>query len=313
MFDLEKKSAAPLRASETERIIPMPKPNGEPTMWEAAIARDQAATRVREAKERKQAMKLVAQKERERAGAILSHAAVVSGRARQLAHFILFETDMSPAEAHAMLDKAADGNETVHRASDPYEAGRASAEKFLHPIEADRRAKQALNDQAFAEANFGMVAVDRRTPREREKDEQFGDIARGCRNRDDDASPNQPGNKKSDDSDDEGLRALGFGSPALMDGGLYNAGASAAARLLGKSPSASASYPAHTALRPANAPPMRESVPAATSLSSPDASYSEGRAAALKLLGDTRAVRAEADNELRQRYADQQRQRAQQN
>jgi hypothetical protein len=31
------------------------------------------------------------------------------------------------------------------------------------------------------------------------------------------------------------------------------------------------------------------------------------------LLGDTSAIRAEADNELRQRYADQQRERAQQN
>jgi hypothetical protein len=274
-------------------------------MYEAAIMRDQAASRAREANERKQALKHVAARERERAGAILAHPAVVSGRARQLAHFILFETDLSPAEAHAMLEKAGEGNDTAHP-SGGYEAGRASAERLLHPIEADRRAKQALNDQAFIDANFGAVAVDRRTPREREKDEQFGDIARGCRNRDDTASPNKPDSRKfdgEDGDDDSKLRAMGFGSPAMMDRGTYEAGVASAARILGKAPT--------TAPRPGNVPLARESIPAARVVPSPDASYSAGAESAKRLLFGSSAVRAEADDELRQRFADQQRARAQ--
>jgi hypothetical protein len=295
----------------------MPKNDGTPTMYEAAkardlattndatltlhdaaIARDKAATRAREEKERQASMKHVRARERERAGKILSHAAVVSGRARQLANFILFETDMSPSEAHKMLDKAADGNET-HHPSGGYEAGRASAERLLHPIEADRRAKQALNDAAFAEANFGRVFVDRRSDRQKQMDEDIANIAQRAGRGD-----------HEDEDDTDKLKALGFGGGAQLEQSTYAAGRDAAARLLGKSPSGSASYPALTAARLANRPPMRESVLAATSLFSPDASYSEGRASALKLLGDTSAVRAEADNELRLRFAEQQARRA---
>jgi hypothetical protein len=234
----------------------MPKNNGTPTLYErvkardlaatndatltlhdASIARDKAATKAREANERQQAARRVTVQERARAHAILSHPAVVSGRARQLAHFLLFETDMSVADAHAALNQAHAGDPEKVHLSGGYEAGRASAEHLLHPSEVNRRRLQKINDDAFAEANFGRVSVDRRTPREREKDEQFGDIARGCRNRDDTASPNKPGNRKAQDDesdDDADLRAMGFGSPALMDGGLYNAGAASAARLLGR-------------------------------------------------------------------------------
>jgi hypothetical protein len=286
----------------------MPKNDGTPTMYErvkardmaelndatltlhdASIMRGQATTRASEANARKLAMKHVAVAERARASAILSHPAVVSGRARQLAHFLLFETDMSPSEAHAMLDKAADGNETAHP-SGGYEAGRAAAEHLLHPIEADRRAKQALNDRAFEAANFGMVvARDNRSDRDKQKSEDFLNIAQRCR---------------SDESDDDNnsLKAMGFGA-SPFDRNAMEAGATSASRLLGRSPPT-------LAPRPANSPYAHGRPAPATTLPAPDASYSEGRASALKLLGDTSAVRAEADNELRQRFAEQQARRA---
>jgi hypothetical protein len=218
----------------------------------------------------------------------------------------LFETDMSVAEAHAALDQAHAGDPEKVHPSGGYGAGRASAERLLHPIEADRREKQALNDAAFVEANHGMVSVDRRTDRDKQKDEMFADIARGCRNRDDTSSPNQPGNRKAHDDnsdDDADLKALGFGSPALIDRGSYDAGAASAARILGKAPL--------TASRGGNAPPMRERQSAAATVAPRADPFAEGAAVARHLLGDTSAVRAEADNELRQRFADQQRARAQ--
>jgi hypothetical protein len=278
------------------------------TMHDAAIMRGQAATRAREANERQQAARRIAAQERARAHAILSHEAVVSGRARQLAHFLLFETDMSVAEAHAALSQAHAGDETkVHPSGGLYEMGAQAAEHLLHPIERDRRAKQALNDAAFAEANFGSVYVDRRTPREKQRDEQFADIARGCQNRDDTTSPNQPGNRKAenDDSDDDAdLRAMGFGGGAQLDRGTYEAGAANASRLLGKSSPTTARLPgnaAYVAGRPAPA------IPAASP--SLDASYAAGAESAKRLLG-TGAIKAELDSDLRAKFAEQQARRA---
>jgi hypothetical protein len=259
------------------------------TMHDAAIMRGQAATRAREANERQQAARRVAAQERARAHAILSHPAVVSGRARQLAHFLLFETDMSVAEAYAALDQAHAGDPEKVHPSGGYEAGRASAEHLVHPIEADRREKQALNDQAFAEANFGRVSIDRRTPRERQQADEFANIARRAK-------------QDENEDDSSNLKAMGFGGGAQLEQSAYAQGAASASRLLGKgSPRAGNTGYASEALRPA------------TSAPSADASYSAGAESARRLLGDTSAIRAEADNELRQRYADQQRERAQQN
>jgi hypothetical protein len=298
----------------------MPKNDGTPTMYErvkardmaelndatltlhdAAIARDKAATKAREANERQQAARRVTVQERARAHAILSHPAVVSGRARQLAHFLLFETDMSVADAHAALNQAHAGDPEKVHPSGGYEAGRASAERLLHPSEVNRRRLQKINDDAFAEANFGMVSVDRRSDRDKEKDEQFADIARGCRNRDDTASPNKPDSRKSDESDDDAdLKAMGFGSPVLMDHGLYDAGAASASRILGKSAPS----------RGGDAPSSVGRQAAARVVAPTDDLYSEGRASALKLLG-TGAIKAEIDSDLKQRFAMQQARRAQ--
>jgi hypothetical protein len=296
----------------------MPKNDGSPTIYERAKARDmaelndgtltlhdasimrgQAATRASEANARKQAQSRVVANERARAAKIFAHPNVKNGTAIQLANFLVTQTDMSPDEACAALDQAHAGDpEKVHHAGG-YEAGREAATRLLHPIEADRHAKQALNDQAFAEANFGRVSVDRRSDRQKQMDEDIANIAQRAGRGD-----------HEDEDDTDKLKALGFGGGAQLEQSAYAAGAASASRLLGKSPSGSAGYPATTAARPASAPPSAGRQPAATSLSSPDASYSEGRASALKLLSDTSAVRSEADNEIRQRFAEQQRERA---
>jgi hypothetical protein len=176
---------------------------------------------------------------------------------------------------------------------------------LLHPSEVNRRRLQKINDDAFAEANFGRVFVDRRSDRDKQKDEMFADIARGCRNRDDTASPNKPDSRKSDESDDDAdLKAMGFGSPALIDRGTYEAGAASASRLLGRSPPTLAPRPANSPYahgRPAPA------IPAA--LPSSDASYAAGAESAKRLLG-TGAIKAEIDSDLRAKFAEQQAQRA---
>ena len=159
---------------------------------------------------------------------------------------------------------------------------------------------QAQNDAGYeAEVTRrGGRAQDNRSERDKQKHEQFFNIANRAKRRD-----------EEDEDDTNSLKAMGFsGSP--FDRNAMDAGASAAARLLGKSPSGSAHYAATTAARPANRSPMRESVPAATSLSSPDASYAAGRASALKLLGQD-AIKAEIDSDLRERFAMQQRERTQ--
>lgn len=199
-----------------------------------------------------------------------------------------------------MLDKAHAGNETAHPSATGYEAGRLAALK-LTKHEEWRREIQARNDAAFEAANFGVVAtIDRRTPREREKDEQFGDIARNCRNRDDTASPNKPGNRKAhnDETDDDAdLKAMGFGSPALMDHGLYDAGAAAARSLTGKGASRGRNpSPMREAARPATFAPPRADADA----------FAAGEAAARHLLGGTNAMRDEIDNDLRAKFATQQ-------
>jgi hypothetical protein len=245
--------------------------------------------------ERRDAAKNVARQERQRAAQIFAHPNVLNGTATQLANFLVTQTDLPADEACATLDQAHAGDpEKVHHAGGSYGAGHASAERLLHPIEADRREKQALNDAAFEAANFGMVvARDNRSERDKQKSEDFLNIAQRCR---------------SDESDDDNnsLKAMGFcASP--FDRNAMEAGAASASRLLGKSPSAFASYPAP---RGADTGYGAGRQPAPTSLPSGGDPYATGRASALKLLGDTSAVRAEADNELRQRFAEQQARRA---
>jgi hypothetical protein len=105
---------------------------------------------------------------------------------------------------------------------------------------------------------------------------------------------------------------MGFGGGAQFERGSYDAGAASAARILGKSPSGSVSYPATAAPRPANGPYVREAARPATSAPPPSAdAYAAGEAAAKKLLFGTDAIKAEIDSDLRQRYADQQARRAQ--
>ncbi len=276
----------------------MPKPDGSPTLLEKTDARNQAITNAREAHERRVAMQRVAAKERTRAGAILSHPAVMSGRARELGQFLCFSTDMSPAEAHAALDKAHAGDETkVHPEGGLYEMGAQAAEHLLHPIERDRREKQALNDMAFeAEvAKRGGRVKDNRSERQKQMDEDFANIARGASRKDDES-----------DDDNNKLKALGFGGGAQFEQSAYSQGAAAASRLLGKSS-------LHTAPRGGDTPYAREAVRPATPTAPAGDAYSAGAESAKRLLFGSSAVRAEADNELRQRYADQQRERAQQN
>jgi hypothetical protein len=149
-------------------------------------------------------------------------------------------------------------------------------------------------------AKRGGRVKDNRSDRQKQMDEDFARIAQRAGRRD-----------EEDEDDNDQLRAQGFGSSSL-DTGAYNAGRAAAAHILGKSPSGPASYPATTAPRGGNMPPMRESSPAARVAPSDDATYSAGAAAARHLLGDTSAVRAEADAELRAKFAEQQARRAQQ-
>jgi hypothetical protein len=244
--------------------------------------------------ERRDAAKNVVRQERQRAAQIFAHPNVLNGTATQLANFLVTQTDMPADEACATLDAAHAGEpEKVHHAGGSYEAGHTSAEHLLHPIEADRREKQALNDRAFEAANFGMVAArDNRSDRDKQKSEDFLNIAQRCR---------------SDESDDDNnsLKAMGFGA-SPFDRNAMEAGATSAARLLGRSSPI-------TAARPANSPyahgRQAPAIPAA--LPSSDASYTAGAESAKRLLFGSNAVRAELDANLRQSFSEQQAQRAQ--
>jgi hypothetical protein len=239
---------------------------------------------------RRDAAASVARQERTRLNQILNHPSVKSGRLYKLGCFLALETDMGADEACATLDKAHQGNETVHRASGSYETD-------VHPIERDRREKQALNDLGYeAEvAKRGGRAQDSRTPRQRQMDDDFANIARGASRKDDES-----------DDDNNKLKALGFGGGAQFEQSAYSQGAAAASHLLGKSS-------LHIAPRGGDTPYAREAMRPATPTAPAGDAYSAGAESAKRLLFGSSAVRAEADNELRQRYADQQRERAQQN
>jgi hypothetical protein len=278
----------------------MPKPDGSLTLLEKADARNQAITFAREAQERASSLKRVAAKERSRAGKIFAHPKVQNGTAIQLGIFLATQTDLSLAECHAALDQSLAGDpEKVHpeAATGLYESGRAAAQRLTDPAysESRRREIQAESDAGFESelARRGGRPKDNRTDREKQQQDDWAAIA------------NRAKNKDENSQDDSDLRSMGFGGGAQFERGSYDAGASAARAILGKSPT--------TAPRPAYAPPSAGSQRAPTSAPSDDATYSAGAAAARHLLGDMSAVRAEADNELRSKFADQQARRAQQN
>ena len=147
---------------------------------------------------------------------------------------------MPADEACATLDKAHAGNETIHRASGSYETGRAEAQRLTdHEVMA--ASIQAQNDAGFESelAKRGGRAKDNRSERDKQKSEDFLNIARRCRS------------DEEDEDDTDKLKAMGFGGGAQLEQSAYAAGAASASRLLGKSPSGSASYPALTSFRPA--------------------------------------------------------------
>ena len=262
----------------------MPKPDGTLTLQERAEERNKIGY-----------AQVAAKQERQRLNSILSHPAVKSGRLYKLGIFLACSTDIPADEARRTLDAGHEGDETkVHReVATGYEAGRAAAQQ-LTDYESERRRIQAQNDAGF-EAELerrGGRPKDNRTDREKQRDEDFANIARKSGRKDDENS-----------QDNDQLRSMGFGSGAQFERSAYEQGAAAASRILGK--------PATTAARPAYAPPMREAPSRATSAPSADATYSAGAAAARHLLGDTSAVRAEADAELRAKFAEQQAARAQ--
>jgi hypothetical protein len=246
---------------------------------------------------RQEATKHAAREERKRLNQILNHPRVQSGHLYKLGCFLALETNMPADEACATLDAAHPGNETAH-AGGSQAAERAATQ---HPADHDawRQSIQAQNDLAYeAEVTRrGGRAQDNRSERDKQKSEDFLNIARRCRS-----------DENEDDTDQ--LKSMGFGGGAQLEQSAYAAGAASAARLLGKSPSGSAHYPAITASRGADTPPMRERQSAAATVAPAGDPYATGRASALKLLGDTSAVRAEADNDLRERFAMQQRARA---
>jgi hypothetical protein len=245
--------------------------------------------------ERRDAAAYVVRQERKRAAQIFAHPNVKNGTAIQLANFLVTQTDLSADEACATLDNAHAGEpEKVHHAGGLYEMGAQAAEHLLHPIEADRRAKQAINDQAFMDANFGSTSVDRRSDREKQQAEDFLRIAR--RANDDD--------EPEDDDDNNKLKAMGFGGGGQFEQSAYAAGAATAARLLGK-PSAT------TAPRGADTGYARERQSPAIPAAPPGDAYAQGAESAKRLLFGTSAIRAELNHELYRRFAEQQRARAQ--
>jgi hypothetical protein len=237
--------------------------------------------------ERRDAAKHAARQEKKRVNEIMSHPSVQSGRLYKLGCFLALETDMCADECLATLDRAHPGNDTAHAGGS--QAAERAAAQHAADHEANRRRIQAENDAGYeAEVTRrGGRVQDNFSERDKQKSEDFLNIARRAR-------------QDENEDDSSNLKAMGFGGGAQIERGSYEAGAAAASRLLGKgSPRAGNTGYAREALRPA------------TSAPSIDASYSAGAESARRLLGDTSAIRAEADNELRQRFADQQRARAQ--
>jgi hypothetical protein len=225
---------------------------------------------------------------------ILNHPSVKNGRLYKLGCFLALETDMPADEACATLDKAHAGNETVHRAGG-YDDGAQATETW-------RREIQAQNDAGYELelAKRGGRTKDNRSDRQKQQDEEFFNIAQRAN-----------GKHDEDEDDTSNLKAMGFGGGAQFEQSAYSAGAASAARLLGKSSSAPASYPAPTAARPASAGYARESVPVATRAAPAGDAYAQGAESARRLLGGTASVRAELNHELHERFAEQQRARAQ--
>jgi hypothetical protein len=95
---------------------------------------------------------------------------------------------------------------------------------------------------------------------------------------------------------------MGFGA-SPFDRNAMEAGATSAARLLGRSPPT-------LAPRLANSPYAHGRPAPATTLPAPDASYAAGAESAKRLLFGSSAIKAEIDSDLRQRHAEQQRERA---
>ncbi len=228
---------------------------------------------------RRDAAASAARQERTRLNQILNHASVKSGRLYKLGCFLALETDMGADEACATLDKAHQGNETVHPAASGYDAGRAAAQQLIDP-ESERRRIQAQNDAGYELelAKRGGRASDNRSDRDKQRDESFADLARGALNRKDD--------EPEDDDDNSKLRSMGFGGGAQFEQSAYAASAATAARLLGK-PSAT------IAPRPANTPLAREGQVPARVAPSPDAAYAQGAESAKRFLFGTAAVRAQ--------------------